>query len=126
MKQILIIDDDLTLRQSLARFLERSGYQAFTAANGQEGLRLCEEHPIDLVITDIFMPDSDGFDVIMNLQHLHPRIKLITISGGGRTTSESAFFLATTLDLGAHHALKKPFSHDEILVAVDALLGKKA
>ncbi|WP_130470941.1 response regulator [Candidatus Magnetaquicoccus inordinatus] len=122
MKRILIIDDDQTVRQSTARFLERSGYQLYTAASGSSGLRICDEHPIDLVITDIFMPDSDGIEVIMALRQNHPRIPLITISGGPHNNGESAFFLQTAIDLGAHHAIKKPFSHDELLVAVSALL----
>ncbi|MBF0097838.1 MAG: response regulator [Magnetococcales bacterium] len=123
MKQLLIIDDDAVIRQSLARVLERSGYQVHTASSGHQGLRICEEYAIDLVVTDIFMPDSDGFEVIMNLKQSHPRIKLITMSGGTRNSSDSAFYLETATDFGADHVLKKPFAHDEILVAVAALLS---
>ena len=74
---ILIIDDEASLRQTLARILQRAGYEVTTAANGQEGLDLVSEHPFDLVYLDIRMPDMNGLDLLKAIHAKLPDLPVI-------------------------------------------------
>ena len=65
---ILIIDDEASLRQTLARILQRAGFEVTTAANGNEGLTLLSQHIFDLVYLDIRMPDMNGLDALKMIQ----------------------------------------------------------
>jgi CheY-like chemotaxis protein len=80
--RILIIDDEAAVRDSLRGYLERVGYEVLEAPNGRVGLRLHKEKPVDLIITDIFMPDGDGIEVIRAVRRTAPQLKVITVSGG--------------------------------------------
>ena len=62
--RILIIDDEASLRQTMARILQRAGYDVTTAENGGDGLALIEDHPFDLVYSDIRMPDMSGLELL--------------------------------------------------------------
>jgi two-component system alkaline phosphatase synthesis response regulator PhoP len=74
---ILIIDDETSLRQTMARILQREGYEVTTAANGQEGLDLTSEHRFDLVYLDIRMPDMSGLDLLKTLHTNLPDLPVI-------------------------------------------------
>ncbi len=111
--RILLIDDDEQLRRMLRHALERSGYAVVEAQNGVEGLRLFKESPVDLVITDILMPEKEGLETIVELLRACPTVKIIAMTGGGRTGHLD--FLAIAGKLGAHHALRKPFSLQELV-----------
>jgi len=74
---ILIIDDEESLRQTLARILQRAGYEVTTAANGQDGLNLVSEHPFDLVYLDIRMPDMSGLDLLKTIHAKLPDLPVI-------------------------------------------------
>lgn len=121
MKHILIIDDDEQVRSLLARSMEMAGCAAMTAADGREGQRLLEQHPFDLVITDLIMPEKEGMETISHVRRHFPGVKIIAISGGGRIGPET--YLPAALDLGADLAFAKPFSVDELVAAVRVLLG---
>ena len=64
---ILIIDDEASLRQTLARILQRAGFEVTTSANGKEGLALLSQHAFDLVYLDIRMPDMNGLDALKTI-----------------------------------------------------------
>ncbi len=121
MARILVIDDEASIRTMLQQILERSGHEVAVAIQGEEGLTLCREHPVDLVITDIFMPEKEGIETILELRQQSPQTKIIAISGGGRAGKLD--FLETAKNLGAHQTLAKPFERQEILDAVNAALG---
>src|SRR6185436_7733940 len=83
MPEILIIEDDILLRQMLARWFVQNRYHVREAGNGHEGLRLMRERPAHLVITDIVMPDMEGIETIRHLRRDYPSTKIVAISGGG-------------------------------------------
>lgn len=121
MARILVVDDDDQLRAALKRFLEKEGFQVIDASNGAAGLEILNKDPVDLVFTDIFMPEREGIGMIMELQQDIPDVKIIAISGGGNV--ESVDFLELAGNLGAHKVFQKPFTHEELLAAVQELLN---
>ncbi len=116
MARILLIDDDYDLRTSLKSLLEDNGHEVMEAANGNEGLAIQSDEPADLVITDLFMPEKEGLDTIMDLKRDNPQAKIIAISGGGRAASVD--FLELARNLGASHTLKKPFEPEDFIDVV--------
>jgi len=124
MAHILVIDDEVQIRDVLRTVLERVGYTVTEAADGLEGLRIYAEGQIDLVVTDIIMPEKGGIDTIMDLRRDHPEVKVIAISGGGMCGDVS--YLDMALGVGANRAIGKPFVLDEFLEAVSELLVEEA
>lgn len=74
---ILIIDDEASLRQTMARILQRAGYEVTTASNGKEGLALVSEHPFDLLYLDIRMPDISGLELLKTIHAKLPDLPII-------------------------------------------------
>ena len=83
MARILLIDDSEDLRAMLGDELVAAGYEVTAVANGHAGLAAVREAHVDVVVTDIFMPERDGLETIAELRRDFPRIKVIAISGGG-------------------------------------------
>jgi len=121
MARILIIDDEAQIREMLAQMLTREGYEVEHAANGKVGMKVCREQEIDLIITDIIMPEKDGIEMILELRNDFPQLKIIAISGGGRLGPDG--YLEMAQKLGAHKTFFKPFNRREILDAVRDLLN---
>ncbi len=121
MARILVIDDEASIRTMLQQILERSGHEVAVATQRAEGLTLFQEHPVDLVITDIFMPEKEGIETILELRYQSSQTKIIAISGGGRAGNLD--FLATAKNFGAHHTLAKPSERQEVLDPVNAVLA---
>ena len=115
MVRILVIDDDDDFRSMLRMALEQDGYAVEEARNGLEGSQRQRTEPVDLVITDILMPEQEGLETIQALRQEFPEIKIIAISGGvGRLN-----FLTHARLFGALRTLQKPFTlqqlHDVVL-----------
>ena len=126
MASILLVDDDEQLRTMLSEVLRRAGHQVREASDGNQGLRLYEIQPSDLIITDLVMPGEEGLGMIRKLKRLHPEVKIIAISGGGRIGPLSKQdYLKMARMLGAQIVLTKPFSNQEILDAVNNMLQAK-
>jgi CheY-like chemotaxis protein len=124
MASIIIIDDMDDVREGLSAVLEADGHTVVTAADGRDGIARLQAGRFDLVITDILMPEQDGTEVIMYLETLENRPKVIAISGGApRVPAYMALHLAR---IKADATLMKPFSNDELRKAVAALLGGTA
>jgi CheY-like chemotaxis protein len=121
MASVLIIDDDDMVRTMLLRTVTRGGHEAFGARDGVEGVARFREHPADLVITDIFMPNQEGLATIMELRRVTPDLKIIAISGGGARASLDVLPVAEAL--GAQKTLRKPFTPAEVMEAVNEVLG---
>ncbi|MBN1842035.1 MAG: response regulator [Deltaproteobacteria bacterium] len=119
---LLIVDDSITTLKWLRQILKREGYDVLEASNGKEGLRLCHQEWVDLVITDLIMPDKEGLETIMELRRDFPHVPIIAMSGGGRISPEEYLYLAKKL--GAQHTLCKPFTRQEILRAIRDVLDK--
>ena len=120
MVRILIIDDEDQPRRMLQQVLTRAGYEVIEARNGNEGLQYFRARPTDLIITDILMPEKEGLETIIDIRREFPAVKIIAISGGGRTGNLN--FLEVAKRLGAQHTLQKPFELQEMLGAVRDLL----
>ena len=118
--KILVIDDSAETLAGLQNFLSNK-YEVLTAANGLDGLKQIEEHEsaIDLVITDLVMPDISGVGVISIVKKKYPAIPVIAITGWG----EHPEALATEAD--ADLVLEKPFELTELDKSVSDLLAKK-
>lgn len=113
MKKIVIIEDDVVIRESLKEILEMNNYEVLAIESGIEFMKRLKEFVPDILITDIIMPDKDGIEIIIEAKKTYPNIRLVAISGGGRIDSES--YLNTAKYLGADATLKKPFSHAQLL-----------
>lgn len=122
MASVLIIDDDDMVRTMLLRTLTRGGHEAYGARDGVEGIARFQEHPADLVITDIFMPNQEGLATIMELRRGAPDLKIIAISGGGARASLDVLPVAEAL--GARKTLRKPFTPSEVMEAVREVLDE--
>lgn len=112
MPTVLIIDDDQVFRSSLSRMLEKAGYEAMTASDGEEGIELYTQMGFDLVITDIIMPVMEGIETIIKLKSLNPDLRIIAMSGGGKVGADE--YLNTARLLKVNAILKKPFSLKEL------------
>ena len=114
MANILVIDDQDSIRALLRTMLETAGHEVIEASNGRMGLELYRRRPSDLVITDILMPELNGLDMIVELTREFLDAKVIAISGSGEGKN--------TLDhaklLGARRTFRKPFSLPQLLTAV--------
>ncbi len=120
MCNILVVEDDVSVRDMVVRFLERAGYKVTTASNGREAMDAVEDMPPDVVVTDVFMPEKDGVELILELARLPTRPRVVAMSGGGILGTTS--MLDVVGKLGAVTTLPKPFGKDELLVAVEAAL----
>ena len=81
MKRILLIDDDKAVRMTILGILEVGGYSVFETENGNTGIGLFRSNPVDLVIVDLFMPEKEGIETIMELRKGYPELKILAISG---------------------------------------------
>ncbi len=120
-RRILIIDDDEQLREMLRRMLEYAGYDVLEACDGDEAMKALRHHEVDVVITDILMPNREGLETIMELRRGRPQLPIIAMSGGGWGGSSS--YLTTANKLGAARTLAKPFTRQQILDAVAEVLS---
>lgn len=112
MARILVIDDQEAIRALLRTMLENGGHEITEASNGREGFALYRQYPVDLVVTDIAMPEMNGLDLILELTRGFINAKVIAISG------ELAEELQAAKLLGVRQTLGKPFSMATLLSAV--------
>jgi two-component system KDP operon response regulator KdpE len=115
---ILVVDDDRAIARSLAVELAAAGYEAVTAADGRDGLRLFRDRAPDLVLTDLAMPLVDGFEVVTGVRNVDQTpVIVLSVRGGDRDKIRA-------LDLGADDFVTKPFSLPELLARVRAQLRR--
>jgi CheY-like chemotaxis protein len=118
MTSILIVDDAAFARRMLRKILSSNGYEILEASNGREGLEMVRTHTPDCILTDILMPDVDGFGFIKMLQAENFQIPTIIISADIQDASRN---LGT--ELGAVGFLNKPVKENEVLTAVKEACG---
>jgi len=116
---ILVIDDEGDIRSSLQECLAMEGYGVLTASDGRSGLQLYHDHQVDLVITDVLMPEMDGLEVVRTLRRLSSTLPIIVMSGG---RSRDLDFLLEAKEFGATRTIDKPFRLEEIVVITHDLL----
>jgi CheY-like chemotaxis protein len=118
-KKLLIVDDDADMRLSLKLALEMAGYSPELAADGHEALAIQRQRPADILITDIFMPESDGFEVIDAVRREFPQTKIVVISGGAKLAKRQYLLDAALMDVDA--ILPKPFDVEALLQTLDSI-----
>ncbi len=116
MIRVLVIDDEPQIRSMLRLMLERDGYEVEEAPDGIEGIRIYRQNPLDLIISDLIMPNQDGIGMMIELKKEFPDIKIIAMSGGGLNKPEG--YLEGAKKLGAKSTLTKPIDRKELLRAV--------
>ena len=121
MVRVLVVDDDPLIQATLPMLLREHGHEVFTAVNGKLGLRLLQSERVDLVLTDILMPEADGIEVVRAVAKDHATVALVAMSGGSARLPGTDAVHLTRL-LGAHAILVKPFSEEELLRAIRTAL----
>ena len=117
MARILVVDDVHSTLMQFKGVLEKAGHKVFLAESVDEGFAVISERSLDLVITDMLMPDKDGIELITALCCLYPGLKFIAMSGGG-TLPEDNYLSAADLT-GAELVLRKPIDWDKLLIFLE-------
>lgn len=120
-KRILLIEDNALARYTMREILEEANFEVEEAESGEEGVAMQRARSFDLVVTDIIMPRKDGLETIRELKEAYPDLPVIAVSGGGRTRDTDILDIAQKT--GADRILHKPFTNDELVDIVSALLG---
>ena len=118
---ILVADDEESIRHLLCSWLTSRGHKVVSVANAQDAARCLKEQRFDLVITDVVMPDGDGFELIGAFRKAQAETRILAISGGGRFLQGNDC-LKIALGLGAHAVLMKPFGWDQLQAGIDQAL----
>ena len=118
--RILIVDDELIVRESLAGWLRRAGYEVEAASGGHQALEMISGGDYDLVFLDIRMPDINGIEVLKNVKVLHPHVLVVIITAYGSV--ETAIEAMKT---GADDFLIKPFDPQGLKLLVEKLVRQK-
>jgi DNA-binding NtrC family response regulator len=118
-KRVLVVDDDADMRLTLKLALELAGYDVDMASNGREALEAQRRRAADVLVTDIFMPDADGFEAIDAFRREFPATKIVVVSGGAQFTKRD--YLPDAELMGVDATLQKPFDVDTLLALLRTL-----
>jgi len=116
--RVLVVDDNEDMRLTTKLLLEMEGYEVEIAANGREALEVQRARPAQALVTDLFMPDADGFETIERFRKEFPEIRIIAMSGGGSSPALRTDHLPVASEIGAHATLRKPFPIEKLLEAL--------
>ncbi len=123
MKKLLLIEDDVTVRENTAELLELSNYDVITASNGKLGIETAKKEVPDIIICDIMMPEIDGYGVLEALSKNPSTLNIPFIFLSAKTEHKD---IRKGMDLGADDYLTKPFEEEELLSAIESRLAKVA
>lgn len=121
MKVIFIVDDDASHLRVCERILKKAGYAVVTASNGRDALRVLSQTTVDLMLTDLVMPEADGLEILTALRSSKKRSPIIAMSGSG-TEAMRDLLLKQAKFLGAVAVLAKPFGESRLIDAVSNAL----
>lgn len=113
MSLILLVDDHEPLCQMLQKMLQGMGHETVIALNGRQALAIHRQTPADVLLTDIFMPEMDGYELIQKFRQDFPTVKVIAMSGGIQRAPEGPF-LEIAQRMGADWLLRKPFGFEQL------------
>jgi CheY-like chemotaxis protein len=122
-KKVLLIEDDMTVRENTAEILELSGYDVKTASDGQKGVEAATSFKPDIIVCDIMMPELDGYGVLKKLSNMPDTLHVPFIFLSAKTDHKD---IRKGMDLGADDYLTKPFEEDELISAIESRLAKTA
>ena len=117
-KQVLVIDDEQIVLDSVSQILTDENYEVDVSLSGREGLDWAIERPYDIVLTDIRMPDIGGMKVLRDVKRVKPSLPVVIITGYATTKSA-----VQAMKLGAEEYIEKPFEPEELIDAVARALG---
>ena len=121
MANLLIVDDELGMRQFLTHLFQREGHSVRSAGNGNEALGLLKESPADLIVSDVRMPDMNGIDLLRSARQLFPNVEVVMMTAFANVDTAREAFL-----LGAYDFVQKPFDNDLLKETVARALDKVA
>ena len=126
MPRVLVVDDDPMVCVAIEVCLQRQGFDVTVADGGESGMRALDAESFDVMLIDVFMPHMRGFESIRIFHERAPGIPLVAMSGYAFANADTASpdFLRMTLELGATHCLRKPFTPAALLAAVNDCLNK--
>ncbi len=119
-RKILVVDDEEDVRDTLHNVLKSLNYEPFVAADGKEALKVLEENPIDVVLSDLYMPEMDGIELLKQIKVKGYKVIFIMITA--RPTVETA---VDAIKKGAYDYLSKPFHIEEVRMKINRALEKK-
>jgi len=123
MKTLLVIEDNLEIRENTAELLELAGFKVITAENGTEGLLMASSQNPDIILCDIMMPGIDGYQVIKHMREnpLTAAIPFIYVTASAEKTD-----VKIAMDLGANGYVRKPFDIAELMEAIEGVTSNEA
>lgn len=119
MVNILVVEDNVDFCKVIANELKRTGYNVLTAFNGESALQIFENNHIDLLVSDIMMPNMDGYSLISKIRHIDKKLPILIITAKSTMEDKHKAF-----DIGTDDYLVKPFNNDELILRVKALLRR--
>jgi CheY-like chemotaxis protein len=119
---VLVVDDDDALRGIVSTLLKTEGYSPVGVTNGQEGLEALKRQPVDVILTDILMPQKDGLEFIEEVRERLPFVPIVAFSGGGHWLKQE-YCMKAAKSLGANVVIRKPFDRQALLDAIDEAIS---
>lgn len=119
MFNILIVEDDKNLRRLIKTYLQRNKYNTYEATNGEEALKVLDQNYIDLIVSDIMMPQMDGYELIKSLRDAKYNVPILIITAKSEIEDKKEGFL-----LGADDYMVKPINIEEMLLRIQVLLRR--
>ena len=121
MAHVLVVDDDDDVRAVVRKVVTKLGHQVWDVADGAEALKLLESTQVDLIISDVYMADMDGMELLVRIQQLELDVPVVVISGGGFKSREEVLTMAAAC--GAVATLDKPFTVEQLRETVEPFLS---
>lgn len=125
MKTILLVEDELLLREGVQETLEVHGYAVIGAGDGIEALEWLEQTTVSLIITDLVMPNMNGAEFIEKVREKHPNLPIILASGSTNTV-RTRLGIESIDVLGATASITKPFKSKDLVLLVEKLIAEAA
>ena len=116
-RNVLVVDDDPQVLKLVSKILTSAGYRVMEASNGRRALEVVGESQVDLILTDLIMPEQEGVETIAKVRKDHPAVRIIAMSGAAGSP-----YLRVAELMGAEAVLQKPFGAEELLQIVQKVL----
>jgi DNA-binding NtrC family response regulator len=120
MAHILVVEDEVTFRTVISAALLEKGHSVVQAGDGRTALALLQSNDVDLIITDVLMPDQDGIDLILKLRAAANLVPVIAMTG---YPDVATIYSEVVKTLGARRVLMKPFRMEELLSSIEEVLA---
>ncbi|AOS45939.1 Response regulator receiver protein [Lacunisphaera limnophila] len=123
MSRILLVDDHEPVCISLQAMIKGMGHETVYATTGKQALVMHQQDPVDVLVTDIFMPDMDGYELIQKFHRDYPEVKVVAMSGG-IPRAPGGPYLEVAGKFGAQWLLRKPFSATRLIEIITEATGE--